>query len=348
MYYLIQGYLLINGVKKMENKFYETDKEWIGLTSQQKIMRYLKFLLIPCYRAREFNQREYHLSQTKTKRKFFRRLLTPLTIFAVLLVLFSFTLAVFPQWLTRFTIEDLTKSFVVGEAYNPPSPGHPMGQTQLGWDIYGRVIWGARTSLTVGLQSLLISSIVGISLGIFAAFSGGAVDNIIMRILDMIMVFPSLILALIFVAIFGPGINNLMLAFGLLGIPGYARMIRGTALQTMTNGYIDAARASGSSKLKIMYKEILPNSFSPVIISLSFGIAGNIMALAGLAFFGFVDSSLVSWGTDINFGRAYMNTAPHVSFWPGVFIFIASLGFMLLGDGLRDALDPKLSLERGS
>ncbi len=158
---------------------------------------------------------------------------------------------------------------------------------------------------------------------------------------------PGLVLALVFVAILGPGIDNLMLAFGFLGIPGYARMIRGSALQVMTNRYIDSAKAVGASKLKIMFTEILPNAFSPVIISLSFGIAGNIMGLAGLTFFGFGEPTLVAWGNDINLGRPVLATSPHIIFWSGLFLFVTSLGFMLMGDGLRDALDPKLNMEKG-
>lgn len=330
----------------MESKFPEIKSEWDQLPTKKKIQRYAKFLLIPCYRAKEFNRMEYKIYQTKSKRNFFQRLLNPLTILSLVLILAIVVMAVFPPWLTRYTIADLSDAFYDG-SFDPPSIGHPFGQTRLGWDVYGRIVWGARTSLTVGMQSLLISSVFGVMLGIFAAYSGGIIDTIIMRVLDIIMVFPGLILALIFVAIFGPGINNLMLAFGILGIPGYARMIRGSTLQVMTNKYIDSAKAVGASKFKIMLKEILPNAFSPVIISLSFGIAGNIMGLAGLTFFGFGDPGLLSWGNDINIGLVEYKTAPHAMFYPGLFLFITSLGFMLLGDGLRDAFDPKLNMEKG-
>jgi peptide/nickel transport system permease protein len=206
----------------------------------------------------------------------------------------------------------------------------------------GRLIFGARSSLTIALPALITSLIVGVVIGVISAYYGGWVDIIIMFACDILLAFPGLILTLVFVGIFGPRIDMIIMIYGLLGIPGYIRLIRGSVMQARELTYVEAARVAGAKDSRIMFKHILPNVIAPVIISFTFGVGGIVLSLAGLAFLGFSDQSLIEWGNDINIGRAFLYEAPHAAFWPGMIILVSVLGFMLVGDGLRDALDPKM------
>ncbi|TFF89093.1 MAG: ABC transporter permease, partial [Promethearchaeota archaeon] len=217
-----------------------------------------------------------------------------------------------------------------------------------GRDVLARIIFGARTSLTVALPAIGLSVIAGVIVGVIAAYYGGWVDAVIMRLIDVFMAFPALILALVFVVVLGeafgtgPKIDYIILAWGLLGIPYYARLIRGNVLQARNLPYVQAARVSGAGNGRIMFKHILPNVIQPIIISVTFDIGGVILSLSGLAFLGYTDTRMIDWGNEISIGRQYLYIAPWASLWPGLFILLAVLGFMLLGDGLRDALDPRL------
>jgi len=163
-----------------------------------------------------------------------------------------------------------------------------------------------------------------------------------MRIMDIFLAFPGLILAMVFIAIWGQEIQYIMLAWGILGIPYYSRLIRGNVLQARKLPYIEAAKVSGAGNWRIMFKHIMPNVIQPIIISFTFDIGGIILSLAGLAFLGFSDPRMIEWGNDISQARVHLYDAPWASLWPGFIILITVLGFMLVGDGLRDALDPKL------
>ena len=163
-----------------------------------------------------------------------------------------------------------------------------------------------------------------------------------MRITDILLAFPNLILAAVFIAIMGMRMENIMLSIGILGVPFYARLIRGNVLQARSLPYVEAARVSGSGNWRIMFRHILPNCIQPVIIAFTFAIGGIILGLAGLAFLGFNDPTLIGWGSDLAEARLFLQTAPWASIWPGFMILLTVLGFMLLGDGLRDALDPRM------
>ena len=306
----------------------------------------LKFLFIPASRIDDLTIREAEYEMTKSKRKFIRRLKSVLTITGILLVFFIATLAVFPHWLSAYTFEEVISLY--SNDWEAPNALHPLGTSKFGWDVLARLIFGARTSLTVALPAISLSVIVGIILGVIAAYYGGWIDALIMRITDIFLAFPALILALVFVAVFmeifntGPQIEYIMLAWGILGIPYYARLIRGNVLQAKELPYVQAARVSGAGNARIMFKHILPNVIQPIIISVTFDIGGIILSLAGLSFLGFSDYRMIDWGNEISVGREFLYTAPWASLWPGFFILLAVLGFMLLGDGLRDALDPRL------
>ena len=310
------------------------------------ITKNLKFLFIPASRIDDLTIREAEHEMTKSKRKFIRRLKSVLTITGIVLVFFIATLAVFPHWLSAYTFEEVIGLY--SNIWEAPSALHPLGTSKFGWDVLARLIFGARTSLTVALPAIGMSVIFGIMLGVIAAYYGGWVDALIMRLTDIFLAFPALILALVFVVVLGnifntgPQIEYIMLAWGILGIPYYARLIRGNVLQAKELPYVQAARVSGAGNARIMFKHILPNVIQPIIISVTFDIGGIILSLAGLSFLGFSDYRMIDWGNEISVGREFLYTAPWASLWAGFFILIAVLGFMLLGDGLRDALDPRL------
>jgi len=253
---------------------------------------------------------------------------------------------VFPHWLAPYTFKDANGMFT--GSWGPPSPDNLLGKTKFGRDVLTRLIFGAKTSLTVALPAIAFSVVFGVMIGVIAAYYGGWVDAVIMRIIDIFLAFPSLILALVFVVILGnafntgPQIDYIMLAWGILGIPYYSRLIRGNVLQAKELPYIQAARVAGAGNLRIMFKHILPNVIQPIIISVTFDIGGVILSLAGLSFLGFSDIRMIDWGNEIAEGRQFLYIAPWASLWSGLFILLSVLGFMLLGDGLRDALDPRL------
>jgi ABC-type dipeptide/oligopeptide/nickel transport system permease subunit len=319
-------------------------------SKKEKILRFLKFYLIPSWRDPEFNIMEFEIGKIKSKRRKLTRLLTPLTVIGFLIMFFIMFLAVFPQWLTDFTLSEITNRIYPGEFSDPgwildPSRGieryHVLGTTQNGIDVHARLIWGARSALTLGIAANVVALVGGVILGVVSAYSGGLIDSIMMRFFDLIIAFPNLILTLIFVRVLGQDIQMILLVYGFLGIPGYARFIRASVLQVKQNIYIDAARTSGANNFRIMFSEILPNAITPIIISFSFGIGGAILGIASLSFIGLGDEAFSDWGTDINWAYSRIITKPWISIFPGLFVAITVLGFMLIGDGIRDALDPK-------
>lgn len=318
------------------------EEEGIGKSTISWILHNIKFLLIPGYRLEELSRREFEYEKTISKRKFIRRLKSVLTIIGIAIVFTITTFAVFGEWLTPYTFEEVGSDSYYTPEWALPSADHPLGTTQFGRDILARLIYGARASLTIALPAISFSVVLGVIFGVISGFYGGWVDSLIMRIMDILLAFPGLILALVFVAIWGQEMEYIMLAYGILGVPYYSRLIRGSVLQTRELPYIEAARASGSGNWRIMFRHILPNAIQPIIISFTFNIGGIILSLAGLAFLGYSDIDLIEWGNDIDAARLHLYDAPHAVFWPGFMILIAVLGFMLVGDGLRDALDPRL------
>ena len=300
----------------------------------------IKFLFIPGYVSEELEHRTFEYEKKISKRKFILRLKSPLTILGIGIIFLIVTLAVFAPWISLYTFEELT-TYPLG-AWKPPSPAHPLGQTENGRDVLGRMIWGSRSSLTIALPALFMALVLGTIVGVVAAYYGGWIDSVLMRIMDIFLAFPGLVLILVFIAILGPRMEYFILAYGILGIAGYSRLIRGSVLQARELPYIKAARVVGAKKWRIMFRHILPNCIQPIIISFTFDIGGIILSLAGLSFLGFGDATLIEWGNDISKGGDHLYSAPWAAIWPGVMILATVLGFMLLGDGLRDALDPRL------
>lgn len=224
-----------------------------------------------------------------------------------------------------------------------PSKDHILGTDELGRDIFARIIHGARVSLQVGIIAVGIAIVVGGSLGAVAGFYGGVLDNIIMRIMDIFLAVPSILLAISIVSALGSSMTNLMIAVGVSSIPSYARIVRASVLSIKDQEFIEAARAIGARDSRIIVKHILPNSLAPVIVQGTLGVAGAILSTAGLSFIGLgIEKPAPEWGAMLSGGRQHIRDSSHVTTFPGIAIMITILSLNLLGDGLRDALDPRL------
>ena len=224
-----------------------------------------------------------------------------------------------------------------------PSREAPLGRDELGRDMLSRIIYGARISLVIGLISVSIGALIGIPVGAISGYYGGKTDLIIQRLIDIMLAFPGILLAIVVVATLGVGLRNVMIAIGIVSIPIYVRLVRGSVIQVKEQEYISSARALGSSDLRIIFRHILPNCLGPIIVQSTLQIATAILWAAGLGFLGLgAQPPAPEWGTMLSRGRDFIRIAPHITTFPGVAILLSVLGFNLLGDGLRDALDPRL------
>ena len=229
-------------------------------------------------------------------------------------------------------------------AAQPPSWAHPFGLDALGRDALSRIMYGARYSLLIGIVSVAVGLSVGLLLGALAGYLGGWVDTLIMRVMDVMLSIPGLLLAIGIVAMLGPGIVQIMVAVGVTNIPIFARLLRGSILAQRENDFVLAARSVGVPRRQILASHILPNAISPVIVQGTLALATAIIDVAGLGFLGLgpQDPSTPEWGTMLTDTVRYLQSYPHLAIIPGVAIVISVLGFNLIGDGLREALDPKL------
>ena len=224
-----------------------------------------------------------------------------------------------------------------------PSATHWFGCDDLGRDIFSRIIIGARYSITIGICAILVATLIGCAIGAVAGYYGGWVDNIIMRILDVIQAIPGMLLMIVAAAMLGPGFINTILAMSIGTIPGMARMLRAQMLKERGNEYIEAETSINCSTFRIILSHLLPNCMSPIIVQATMGVGQTITLAAGLSFLGLgVQPPAPEWGAMLSNARSFMRTAPHLVIFPGLAIAITVLALNLLGDGLRDALDPKL------
>jgi len=227
-------------------------------------------------------------------------------------------------------------------ALQNPSPAHWFGTDEFGRDVLSRMLFGARVALEVGLIADGISLVVGVLLGLIAGYFGGMVDSFIMRTMDVLLAFPYLLLAMMIVAILGPGLRNAMIAIGIVYIPQYTRLVRGSVLVVRHREYVYAAMVSGASHARLMIKHILRNCYSPIIVQATLSFGSAIVETAGLGFLGLgAQPPQPEWGAMLSTGRSFILQAPWISTYPGLAILVTVVGFNLLGDGLRDALDPK-------
>lgn len=229
------------------------------------------------------------------------------------------------------------------EAQQPPSSKHWLGTDNFGRDILSRCIYGARISLTVGVISVAVAIILGGILGSVAAYYGGFIDDIIMRLLDVIYAVPALLLAIAIASTLGSGLNNIMMAIALGNMPSYARVVRASVLTVKENEFIEAARGIGANDARIIFKHILPNALAPIIVQGTLGVAGAILACATLSFLGLgIQPPTPEWGSMLSIARQFIRKSPYMSIFPGLFIMITVFSLNVIGDGIRDATDPKL------
>jgi peptide/nickel transport system permease protein len=232
---------------------------------------------------------------------------------------------------------------LAGSCCPGPSLDHWFGIDQQGRDEFSRIVYGARYSLLIGVVSVAVGLSVGLVLGAIAGYFGGVIDSVIMRLMDIMLSIPGLLLAIGIVAMLGPGITQIMVAVGVTQIPIFARLLRGSVLAARENDYVTAARSVGVTRRAILGSHILPNAISPVIVQATLALATAIIDVAGLGFLGLgpQDPATPEWGTMLTDTTRYLQTAPHLALIPGIAIVISVLGFNLVGDGLREALDPK-------
>jgi peptide/nickel transport system permease protein len=227
--------------------------------------------------------------------------------------------------------------------HEPPSAAHWMGTDEFGRDMLSRVIWGAQASLQAGATAATIALGVGLVLGMVAAYYGGRADNVIMRVMDVILAFPYILLAIAVVAILGPGLRNAMIAIGIVYVPHYARVVRGAVLSVRARDYVEAARALGARDGRIMWQHVLPNTLAPVIVQTTLNVGSAIIDTAGLSFLGLgTQPPTPDWGNMLSAGRSYVIDSPWIATFPGLAILVTVLAFNLMGDALRDAFDPRL------
>jgi peptide/nickel transport system permease protein len=271
----------------------------------------------------------------------FRRIFLgrPVVVFGMIVILLLVLTAIFAPLLAPFDPYDQD----LGASLQKPSCVHLLGTDPLGRDVLSRIIYGSLNSLMVSVIAIIIAATVGMSLGMLAGYFGGWTHSIIMRLIDGLMTFPMILLALVLAALLGGGLRNVMMAIGIAMLPGYARLMCGQVLTVKESDYVLAERSLGAADLRIMLRHVFPNCIPPLLVLITMQMGAAILAEAGLSFLGVgIEPPGAAWGTMINDGYQYLMTYPLLSFAPGIAIMLVVFGFNMVGDGLRDALDPRL------
>ncbi|MFO8058040.1 MAG: ABC transporter permease [bacterium] len=254
-----------------------------------------------------------------------------------IIVLLLLVAAAFSPWLSPYD----PAAQNLAERLSGPSLSHPLGQDQHGRDILSLVIYGARVSVIVGVGTVLLSAVVGFIAGAVSGLKGGVWDQVIMRVVDVLLAFPGILLAIALVAVTGPGIGNVIIALSARGWVTYARIVRGQVLVERERGYVEAARSLGAGSGRIISLHLLPNTLTPVVVQATFGLAGAILAEASLSFLGLGPQEMPTWGAMLADGTSFLRNAPHIALFPGIAIMATVLAFNFMGDSLRDRLTKK-------
>jgi peptide/nickel transport system permease protein len=267
-------------------------------------------------------------------------------LFGLVLSVLLVVAAVFAPWIAPYRPDEIHPI----DSLMAPSARYWLGSDDLGRDILSRIIFGARVSLMVGTIAIGIAAAAGVSVGLAAGFLGGRIDGLIMRVMDALLAFPAILLAIALMAVLGPSLENAMIAIGIISIPAFARITRANVLSLREQEFVEAARALGGGGLYLALVVILPNCLSPIIVQASLGVGNAILVEAALSFLGLgVQPPEPSWGSMLAFGRSLLGQAPWYATFSGLAIFVTVLALNFLGDGLREALDPRLrSVERGA
>jgi len=275
------------------------------------------------------------------RRAFWRALLGEPVAAVSFVILAVFVLAaLLAPWLG---LPDPVRGSLVDRLKPPLTPGHLLGTDEFGRDLLSRVVWGARISLAVGFAAVGIAVAIGVTLGLVSGYLGGRFDFWTQRVVDMLMAFPYILLALMIVAILGPGLMNTMLAISIAGVPYYVRIARSSALSLRRREFVEAAEAAGAGPARILLRHVLSNSLSPIVVAATLDVGWMIMAAAGMSFLGLgAQPPQAEWGVMLSNGRQFLRVAPWVSLVPGTMIFLVVLTLNLLGDRLRDLLDPRM------
>lgn len=266
-------------------------------------------------------------------------------LFGLLIALGLIISAIFAPFLAPYDpyVQDLSQRLIEPFYGENGSFKHILGTDDFGRDLFSRIVYGTRVSILIGVISVVISLFFGLILGLSSGYYGGKVDLVVMRIVDIMLAIPAILLAIVIVAILGPSLYNAMIAIGIVGIPTYARVIRASVMAEKEKEYVTASRINGSSDLRLMLFIILPNCLSPIIVQSTMGFASAVLEAAGLSFLGLgAQPPLAEWGSMLSNSLQYITTAYWMILYPGLAIFLTVLGFNLIGDALTDALDPKL------
>lgn len=283
------------------------------------------------------NRKSKKTNQMKEIWRRFRKSKT--AMLGLCLLIFVLCIAIFADVITPYE-NAISQS---ADRLDSPSAAHIFGTDELGRDLFARIVHGFRYSLLIGVSTSVLALVIGGLLGAIAAYYGGWVDNIIMRLTDVVMTVPPILLSLAVVAALGGSLRNLLIAITISCVPSMLRLVRSVVLGVVDEDYIEAARSYGASDMRIILKYVIPNALGPIIVTTTMNVANMILSAAGLSFLSLgVQPPAPEWGALLSDAKTYMFTAPHLLYIPGIFIVIAALSFNLAGDGLRDALDPKL------
>lgn len=275
------------------------------------------------------------------RRSWSRFIREPVTLTATLILLVIVGAGLLAPWLG---LPDPVRGSLVDRLKPPLTPGHPLGTDEFGRDLFARLVWGARVSLGVGFAAVGLAAAAGVTLGLVSGYLAGRFDFWTQRFIDLLLAFPYILLALMIVAILGPGLANTMLAIAIAGVPYYVRIARASALALRQREFVEAAAAAGATTPWILFRHVLANSLSPILVAATLDVGFMIMAAAGMSFLGLgAQPPLAEWGVMLSNGRQFLRVAPWVSLLPGAMIFLVVLALNLIGDRIRDILDPRMT-----